>query len=272
MLIKNPPKTLFIPFLILCPLVFTHIIVSSLFKADVHDFEGRCESCHINIPKGEKGERLIFVKGITQLCLDCHNRSDVVSHPVDTIPSMNVPGDLHLDWKGQMTCATCHDIHQKERRSLSGEGRYFLRRVETGKAFCSSCHDRILEEGHKALLDVAHIGFKYREIDTRGEIDKTSAECLRCHDGSIASQTSTKIGIGIWEHSREETSHPIGVEYPRGPESHNDYVDIRRLPPQIKLIDGKIGCTTCHNPYSKEKGQLVMSNEGSALCVTCHIR
>lgn len=269
---KSPMKKLFIPPLILCLLVLTYIIVLSLFKGDVHDFEGRCESCHINTPKGKKGERLIFVKGITQLCLDCHDRSDVVSHPVDIMPSMKVPEDLHLDWEGRMTCATCHDIHQKSRKALFGEGRYFLRRVETGRALCYGCHDKIFEEGHKAVLTTAHTGPKYREIDIRGEIDDTSFGCLICHDGSIGRAARTEIGVGVWDHGREGASHPIGVEYPRSPGSHNDYVDIMRLPPQIKLIDRKIGCTTCHNPYSKEKSHLVMSNKGSALCVACHIR
>jgi len=260
-----PPTVLFI-------LILMYVIVLSILKEDVHDFDRGCEGCHINLPKGERGERLIFVKGITQICLDCHDRSDVVSHPVDIIPSMKVPEDLHLDWEGRMTCATCHDIHQKRRRTLSGQGRYFLRRLETGKALCYSCHDKEFKKGHRGIFDVAHIGPKYREIGIEGELDNISLDCLRCHDDTIARSARTRIGIGIWDHGPEGSSHPVGVEYPRGAASQKDYIDITRLPPEIRLIDGKIGCSTCHNPYSKEKGYLVMSNKGSALCLACHIR
>ena len=268
---KNTKK-LIISSLIVCLIGLTYLIVLSIIREGVHDFEDNCETCHINIPKGEKGERLIFVKGITQICLDCHDRRNVASHPVDIRPSMKVPEDLHLDWEGHMTCATCHDIHQKRRRALFGEGRYFLRRIETGKALCYSCHDKMLEKGHKASLDTAHMGPKYREMDIRGELDEVSFQCLRCHDGSIAMSARTEIRIGIWDHGREGGSHPVGVEYPRGPASFKDYVDIMRLPSKIKLIDGKVGCVTCHDPYSKEKGHLVMSNKGSALCLVCHKR
>jgi hypothetical protein len=43
------------------------------------------------------------------------------------------------------------------------------------------------------------------------------------------------------------------------------------------LLEGRIGCVTCHdilfNPKNKEKFKILYkSNEGSALCLTCHNR
>jgi predicted CXXCH cytochrome family protein len=275
--LKHLPKTLLVSFFIFCTLIFTYIIVLSLLKTDdVHNFEGKCNDCHINIPKGNKGETHIFIKSITQICLDCHNLSNIISHPVDIIPSMIVPEDLHLDWEGRITCATCHDIHQKKRKSLFGKGYYFLRRVETGRAFCESCHYKI-EEAHKAFLDIAHVGFKYREVkevNDETEVDRTTAECLRCHDYSISRHERTRIAEGIWDHGPAGISHPIGVKYPdpKNPLSRKEFVMVTELPPQIKLTDGKINCISCHDPYSEEKGQLVIENKEGALCLACHIK
>ena len=254
-----------------CLLVLISVAVLSGVREDVHKFEGRCENCHLNLPRGVRGERLLFVKGISELCLDCHDSSAARSHPVDVVPSMRVPEDLHLDWEGRITCATCHDVHQK-RRTFFGKQRFFLRRLETGKLLCHGCHDALLEEGHRAVLGVAHMSSSYRVTDAERAIDDASFSCLGCHGSGLAGSAPAEIGAGIWDHGQGVTSHPIGVEYPTGPESRRDYVDIGRLPPQIHLIDRKVGCTTCHNPYSREKNQLVMSNRGSAMCVSCHKR
>jgi predicted CXXCH cytochrome family protein len=33
-----------------------------------------------------------------------------------------------------------------------------------------------------------------------------------------------------------------------------------------------VGCLSCHNTFSKVPNQLVMSNQGSALCLACHMK
>lgn len=273
--LKKHFKIFLILSLVACLGALTYrIVISSRIDSDVHNFEGRCDDCHINVPNGVRGEKLLFIKGITQICLDCHDLSEAVSHPVDIVPSMLVPDDLHLDWEGRMTCATCHDIHQQKRKSLFGKGYFFLRRVETGKAFCTSCHYKVLEEKHKADLDVAHISLEYREANEGDEIDKASADCLECHDDTVSRHERKRIVTGIWDHGIDGFSHPIGVRYPdsKSPLSRKKFTEVTEIPPQIKLIDGKISCITCHDPYSTEKGQLVISNKRGALCLACHIR
>jgi len=39
---------------------------------------------------------------------------------------------------------------------------------------------------------------------------------------------------------------------------------------EIRLFEGRIGCGTCHDPFSKLPKQLVMSNKGSRICLACH--
>jgi predicted CXXCH cytochrome family protein len=42
------------------------------------------------------------------------------------------------------------------------------------------------------------------------------------------------------------------------------------LDPKMVLVNGKVGCLTCHNPLNPERNHLVMSDHRSALCLSCH--
>ncbi len=42
------------------------------------------------------------------------------------------------------------------------------------------------------------------------------------------------------------------------------------LPTAIWLPNGKLSCVSCHEPYKKQHGQLVVTNSGSVLCAQCH--
>ncbi|WP_243688226.1 cytochrome c3 family protein [Geotalea toluenoxydans] len=38
------------------------------------------------------------------------------------------------------------------------------------------------------------------------------------------------------------------------------------------LVDGRVGCLTCHDPLNRKAPHLVASNDRSNLCLTCHIK
>ena len=70
----------------------------------------------------------------------------------------------------------------------------------------------------------------------------------------------------------DEGQHPIGVDYEMVRASNRKaalkpmgLVDWR-----IQFFDGKVGCCSCHDPYSKIEKMLVMSDRGSNLCFACH--
>ena len=44
-----------------------------------------------------------------------------------------MPPEFPLDWKGDMTCSTCHNVHASDPVKL--------RVKRQGKALCQSCHD-----------------------------------------------------------------------------------------------------------------------------------
>jgi predicted CXXCH cytochrome family protein len=80
----------------------------------------------------------------------------------------------------------------------------------------------------------------------------------------------------MWEHgaplSRFDPrgSHPVGVDYMLARARRGGLLPVGALNPAIKLIEGKVSCNSCHDPYSKERKQLVMSMSGSKLCLSCH--
>ncbi|OGW26583.1 MAG: hypothetical protein A2X56_01635 [Nitrospirae bacterium GWC2_57_13] len=99
--------------------------------------------------------------------------------------------------------------------------------------------------------------------------------CVTCHDGSLS--TSATVKTGIWVHGRDflrhdKGSHPIGVDYESARLRRGRKTDLRPLAlvdPRIRFFDGKVGCGSCHDPYSKIEKQLVKSDRRSELCFSC---
>ncbi|MFQ5328996.1 MAG: hypothetical protein ACE5D4_03285 [Thermodesulfobacteriota bacterium] len=93
-------------------------------------------------------------------------------------------------------------------------------------------------------------------------LDSESTRCLSCHNDSVPYDTA--------DH------HPVGVAYSKA----------ATLNPSIQLFNGRVGCATCHVPYSKADHQtlterrsaipsipdplLIMDNRRSELCQACH--
>jgi predicted CXXCH cytochrome family protein len=94
-------------------------------------------------------------------------------------------------------------------------------------------------------------------------------ECLSCHDGAISKLGVVDMRAGMFQHGEIGPSHPVGVAYPRGAAAA-EYTPAERLPASVQLFDGRVGCLSCHSPYSQRAAMLVMEMRGSALCVACH--
>lgn len=219
---------------------------------------------------------------LTAKCMTCHTTlyDKGYMHPVDIPPKkVRVPLDFPLSPAGTMTCATCHDVHS-EPKTPYGAKSFFLRRYEKGKVFCDICHqnaDQLANNGHEAVFREAHFTSKYIASDATSEIDSMSRNCLTCHDGSVGS--SVRVNAGAWRHAEnflehdDGGMHPIGMRYRDVAETNKkamlkpiDLVDKR-----IRFFDdGKVGCGSCHDPYSTIPKQLVIEDYQSRLCFACH--
>jgi predicted CXXCH cytochrome family protein len=80
----------------------------------------------------------------------------------------------------------------------------------------------------------------------------------------------SSLGAGRWYHYNRK-NHPVGISYEEiSRKEKKKFRPISMLRKEIRLFNGKIGCGTCHNIYSKEPYMLVIDNEGSRLCLECH--
>lgn len=110
-----------------------------------------------------------------------------------------------------------------------------------------------------------------------GPLDPGSAECLGCHQDAVAVKEPLQVC------HKGDCDHPVGISYVTLASKNMGLVPPEKLAAGIKLIDGKIGCLTCHIPYDAEheeraafKGSfqsdpmLSVDNTSSALCTSCH--
>ena len=256
------------------------ILLSMAVEDPPHDFTGRCSLCH----EMGAGDVVLTTDLGTETCQECHAAiaNNAYMHPVDIRPrTVHVPFDFPLSREGYLTCATCHNVHAP-RQTPFGARTYFLRRLLRGKPFCDTCHgeeDGWTATGHEGALGSAHLQTDANAFKASAAfmgIDPLSKQCISCHDGNFA--TSVTINTGHWQHrasllNHDSGSHPIGIDYEAARLAKGGRTDLRpidEVDPRITFYDGKVGCGSCHNPYSKIAKKLVMPNRRSRLCLACH--
>lgn len=113
-------------------------------------------------------------------------------------------------------------------------------------------------------------------------IDRESVECIGCHEASVMITGDEQLVVC---HSGGDCGHPIAINYASLSALSPVLVRSADLNPAVRLVNGRIGCGTCHVPYSEADHEamsakradtsvpdplLVMDNAGSALCAACH--
>lgn len=256
-------------FLPVCLFLVALVITVYSVMHNAHDFsEQECGVCHVDTENSPE----ILTGSLTKLCRKCHPSGITKSsHPVDIRPvGISIPLDLPLD-KGKITCNTCHNVHAKQFNAFR-EKTYFLRRPGRGRTFCMSCHEiTINADGHVDSFTTVHMRNVLIMVKPNRAIDPISVSCISCHDGSIGKQVDYiyRSGSGIWTHNKG--SHPVGSNYNECRMRRGNLRPKSKISKKIKFFNGKVGCCSCHNPYSSKPGRLVMSNKGSRLCFQCHV-
>jgi hypothetical protein len=91
----------------------------------------------------------------------------------------------------------------------------------------------------------------------------SSLRCVACHDGSSG------VPVTIGPAGAGHGDHPVEVDYGwTASRSPKRYVPLARLPAEIRLVDGKVTCTTCHDGASPHRGRVALGGRG--LCQACH--
>jgi len=175
---------------------------------------------------------------------------------------MILPEVFPSDWNGELTCSSCHQIHQPVHGSLRGQAR--------GRGFCLSCHskdffDRMADGGQSLTLS-GHLDARTPGITP--QIDPFSVQCMSCHE----EQADSRVRIdarGVMRHAQNGINHPIGITYAAA-ESFGGYRPRAMLDPAIELPGGRVSCVSCHQGYSVKHGAVRIVQRSGGLCLECH--
>lgn len=129
---------------------------------------------------------------------------------------------------------------------------------------CLSCHDYALSGGWGGAVLVN----THEEYNPPGDTPE-DYNCYSCHNGGGATLIPEWFQIG----PNLTDDHPISFPYPTPSvdPKFNVPPDLIRGWPDVPLFNGRIECSTCHNPHDNSFGNFLRrSNSGSALCLTCH--
>jgi predicted CXXCH cytochrome family protein len=130
--------------------------------------------------------------------------------------------------------------------------------------------DSPINRTFKMSLSIQVLCPKNKKESLNSRLDIYTLQCVECHDkyldrsfGSYAAGGPNRIFA--------LSSHPVGVSLERiAAKKPRRFNFPHALPREIILFNGKIGCGTCHNAFSKEKSMLVMNNRRSRSCLKCH--
>jgi len=243
--------------ILVATLYFTNAVGTKPFHPNL-----ACISCHLAGQGTTKANAAQLTTGQEALCGQCHRGALELSHPSGFRPKRNLPAAYPLDWKGDMTCSSCHNVHEGKAGLIRGD--------KIGKEMCLSCHDssffvQMADKG-VSLHQIGHLSAKTSQL--KRELDPYSIQCLDCHMSSGDAPQVQVDSQGVLRHSGG-VNHPVGSDYEKASRS-GVYKSISQLRNGINLPGGKVSCVSCHIGYSKKHGALVMSNTGSALCLECH--
>jgi predicted CXXCH cytochrome family protein len=228
-----------------------------------HLTDSDCGGCHLAgaATTDENATKLIAPQEV--LCRNCHPNAVRASHVSGVVPRGLISAEYPTDWKGEVTCSSCHKVH--------GSGRGLLRGTKRGKALCESCHDPSFFRGMKdqgISIQRGHLaaGPTYGNLN----LDAFSLQCIGCHDSHADGVGVTVTSKGVLRHSAGQVAHPVGRKYRDAARSGKFQPESSLAAKNIWLPDGMVGCISCHEGYKKEHGKLVVSNEKSKLCFQCH--
>jgi len=191
-------------------------------------------------------------------CGTCHAGAAEASHPTGIVPTRPIPSVFPLGARGDIVCTTCHD---------PGAGKPGLLRAADRRSLCLSCHDAAffadLPDPVRALMFAGH-------LDARGGsiagIDAYSLRCMSCHGDQAAGDTRV-AAVAVTAFAARTDNHPVGMKYDEAAR-FGGYVPAAEAAAEVFLPDGRIGCVSCHVPYTRAHGQRAQTRSG--LCFACH--
>lgn len=222
-----------------------------------------CAVCHLGGRNGAAQQPGTLVASQEALCAKCHPDAAKVSHPSGFRPAAALPAGYPVDWKGDLTCSTCHEVH--------GSGVGLMRGGRTGKGLCLLCHApaffTAMRDGGASLL----AGHLARGVAGKAPaLDAFARKCLECHGENAPPRLAVSVDTrGVLRHASQSVSHPVGALYQKAV-AFGGYRARNLVERKLMLPDGKVSCVSCHAGYQKDHGKLLVTMARSQLCYECH--
>jgi len=239
---------------------FGTLLYAMVSKPGLHPLNEPCASCHMAGADTTAANASMLIASQEQLCGRCHANALKMSHPSGITPpsGYTFPSDYPRDWKGDLTCSTCHEVHS----DLFGK----LRGTAIGREMCIACHgqaffDNMRDSGESLTLS-GHLGMPNSQ--NWQTLDPYSVQCMECHIGRGDVQVDSNM---IVRHGAQ--NHPVGRSYAAA-ELYGGYKPASLLPKKIQLPNGMVSCVSCHEGYTKNHGKLITSGNTTTLCFECH--
>lgn len=234
-------------------------------QSPAHDplASGDCGGCHVSSGTVDPARAGVLLASQEKLCGSCHPRAGVASHPTGVKPSMAPVSDYPVDWKGELTCSSCHYIHGDSHGTLRGDKRR--------RDFCLACHNddffQRMADGGRSLVVSAHLEASSVSGAER-LLDPFTTQCMDCHgangDGSIQ-----VTGGDNSRHGGSGVNHPVGVDYDKAAR-FGGFRARPALDRGIELPGGLVSCISCHRGYAQNHGAVRATARGGSLCLECH--
>lgn len=240
---------------------FAYAVLSSGSRQHLQNTD--CASCHLGGKSVTAQQAGMLLASQEVLCAKCHPNAIKLSHPSGFQPKARPPEPYVLDWKGDLTCSTCHEVHGHEPGLMRG--------ARQGKDLCLACHDaaffKKMRDGGASLM----VGHLAKGIDSHAPtLDVYTRQCMECHGNSGDPKIATSIDRnGIARHASRSVNHPVGVNYQKA-STFGGYRPRNVVERKLVLPDGLVSCVSCHHGYLQEHGKLVVTKAESKLCYECH--
>lgn len=247
-------------FAVSAALGFAALLYAMVSNPGQHPLDEACAGCHMADVETTTGNASMLIASQEQLCGQCHANALKMSHPSGLTPPLSYifPADYPRDWKGDLTCSTCHEVHS----DLPGK----LRGTLAGRDMCLACHGQAffdaMRDGGESVMLSGHLGIA--DSQNWQTLDSYSVQCMECHSnrGDVQVDPNSVVRHG-------SQNHPVGRNYAEA-ELSGSYTPAAELPKTIQLPNGMVSCVSCHETFTKDHGKVITSGITKSLCFECH--
>jgi len=204
-----------------------------------------------------------------------------VAAPVAT-PEVAKPAPVassdKADFVGADTCLSCHEKQGDFKHSIHALGFTKLKNIAADKS-CETCHGP--GSLHAAAAgDKANSGFASIKMFKDLNAKDANATCMECHQDSARlhwtggvheARGLSCVSCHAVHNPLEKKSLLIGKnEAETCYQCHKEIKAQMRRTSHMPVVEGKMGCASCHNPHGSAVAKMVKDDSSRTMCLSCH--